>query len=139
MEAALVYFLSRYMMENELSDIKTVSISSVGIDTEVVDATANAWITIHVENHTSEEQTVLASVVVAQGECREQVEIAENVTPFGGVIEAVIRITDPDMWQPDESGTLPLFDCFVGVEVLGEVMDVTALKFDIDQQMALPG
>jgi len=124
-------------MENEPADIKKVSISSVGIDTEVVDATANAWITVHVANHTSQEQSVLASVVVAQGECREQVEIAENVTPFGGVIEAVIRITDPTMWQPDESGVLPLFDCLVGIEVMGEVMDVTAVKFDVDQQIGL--
>ena len=94
---------------------------------------ANAWITVEVANHTKEEQPVLASVVVAQGEANEKVEIAENITPFGGVIEAVIRITDPVMWQMDEAGQRPLFDCLVGLEIADEVMDVTAVKFDVEQ------
>ncbi len=119
-------------MDYELADTKKVSISGVDIDTEVVDMTANAWITIDVANHTKEEQPVLASVVVAQGENREQVEIAENITPFGGVIEAVIRITDHTMWQPDESGKKPLFDCLVGLVIDDEVMDVKAVKFDVE-------
>jgi hypothetical protein len=117
-------------MENK-PDNHRVSISGVDIDTEIVDRTANAWITVDVANHTLEDQLVLASVVVAQGENREQVEIAETIAPFGGPIEAVIRITDPTMWQADESGKLPLFDCLVGLEVEGEVEDVAAVKFDV--------
>lgn len=120
-------------MDNELADTKKVSISGVRIDTEVVDMIANAWITIEVENHTREEQPVLASVVVSQGEAREQVEMADNITPFGGVIEVVIRITDHTMWQPDEEGNRPLFDCLVGLEIADEVMDVSAVKFDVEQ------
>lgn len=116
---------------DESADIKKVSISSVDIDTEVVDVMAHVWITVHVDNHTREEQPVLASVVVAQGESREQVEIAEVVSPFGGLIEAVIRITDREMWLPDENGELPLFDCMVGLEIGDEVMDVSAVKFDV--------
>jgi hypothetical protein len=119
-------------MEYALPEEKKVSISGVDIETEVVDMIANAWITIEVANHTKEEQPVMASVVVAQGEAREQVEIAEQITPFGGVIEAVIRITDHTMWQPDDSGERPQFDCLVGLEIADEVQDVKAIKFDVE-------
>jgi len=119
-------------MTNDHTDTKKVSISGLDIETEVVDMIANAWITVEVANHTREEQPVLASVVVAQGENREQVEIAEHITPFGGVIEAVIRITDHTMWQPNEAGERPLFDCMVGLMVWDEVMDVKAVKFDVE-------
>lgn len=120
-------------MVDEPEDIKRVSISSVDIDTEVEGAAANAWITVHVANNTKEEQPVMASVVVAQGENREEVEIAEQVSPFGGLIEAVIRITEPEMFLPDENGELPKFDCLVGLEIGDEVMDVAAVKFDVSQ------
>lgn len=118
-------------MEKQPGDHKRVSISSVDIDTEIVDRTANAWITVNVANHTLEEQSVFATIVVAQGDDREEVEVAEAVTPFGGTIEAVVRITDPTMFEADESGKLPLFDCLVGLEVEGEVEDVAAVRFDV--------
>lgn len=119
-------------MDYETADTKKVSISGVDIDTEVVDMTANAWITVEVANHTKEEQRVAATVVVAQGENREDVEIVEDITPFGGVIEAVIRIEDPTMWQPDDSGQRPQFDCMVGLEIGDEVMDAKTVKFDVE-------
>jgi len=117
-------------MQNEQAEDRKVSISGISIDPEIVDTIANAWITINVDNHTKEEQPVMASIVVAQGEYSEKIEIAERVSPFGGVIEAVIRIVDPEMWQPDESGAFPQFDCMVGLEIADEVMDVAAVKFD---------
>lgn len=109
-----------------------VSISRVRIDPDVVDNMVNVWITISIDNHTREEQDVLASIVLAQGECREQVEVVGCVSPFGGEIEAVIRVTDPEMWQPNESGEVPAFHCLMGLQVEGEVMDVAALKFAVD-------
>lgn len=117
--------------QTRLVSYDKVSISSVDVDPDIVDRVANAWITIGVENHTGEEQDVLASVVVAQGECREKIEIAGGVTPFGGEIEAVIRITDPEMWEPNEAGERPMFDCLIGLQVEGEVMDVAIVRFDI--------
>lgn len=109
-----------------------VSVAGLAIEPEIVDNTANVWISIDVANHTCEEQKVLASVVVAQGESREKMEIAEVITPFGGVIEAVVRIEDVGMWKSAESDELPVFDCLVGLEIAGEVVDVAAVMFDID-------
>lgn len=108
-----------------------VSISGFGIDPEIVDSVANVWITIDVANHTDEDQPVLASIVVAQGESREKVEIAEVVPSSGGQIDAVVRIVDPTLWEPSESGERPSFDCLIGLQVEGEVMDVTGAAFEV--------
>lgn len=108
-----------------------VSISSIEIDPEVIDQIANVWITVGVVNHTDEEQPVLASIVVAQGENREKVEIGESIAPAGGEIDAVIRILDPEMWEPSEGGEPQHFDCMVGLQVKGEIMDVAEAKFEV--------
>lgn len=108
-----------------------LSVSGIRIDPEVVDNTANVWIAIDIANHTCEEQPVVASIVIAQEEGREQVEIADMVSPFGGEIEAVIRITDPSMWEPTESGDPQYFNCLIGLQAGGEVMDVAAVRFDV--------
>lgn len=108
-----------------------VSIERVRIEPEIVGNTANVWINVDVANHTSEEQLALASIVLAQGEAREKVEIAEPITPFGGVVEAVIRVEDPTMWEPGAGGKYPTFDCLVGLQVEDEVMDMAVLTFDL--------
>jgi hypothetical protein len=108
-----------------------VSISGFTIDPEIVGSVANVWITIDVANHTDEDQPVLASIVVAQGENREKVEVAEVVPPSGGEIDAVVRIVDPGMWEPSESGERPSFDCLIGLQVEGEVMDVAGATFEV--------
>lgn len=109
-----------------------VSISDIDVDPEIIDDNvANVWMTIKVDNHTVEDQDVLASIVMGQGDCKEKVEIAGCISPFGGEVEAVIRITDPEMWAPDESGETPMFDCLIGLAVKGEVMDVAAVRFNV--------
>jgi hypothetical protein len=108
-----------------------VSVSGLKIDPEIVDRIANVWITIQVANHTDRNQPVLASIVVAQGENREKVEIAEIIAPSGGEIDAVIRIVDPAMWERSESGGQPAFDCLIGLQIEGEVMDVAAARFRV--------
>lgn len=109
-----------------------VSISGIRIDPEVVDNVANVWITINVTNYSNEEHPVLASVVVSQGDVREKVEIFEDIPLSGEAIEAVIRITDPSMWTKTETGETQYFDCLIGLQIAGEVMDVAAVRFDID-------
>ncbi len=108
-----------------------VSISSIHIDPEIVDVVANVWITIGVANHTDDDQSVLASIVIAQGESRERVEIVEEIPPSGCEIDAVVRIVDPTMWEPADSGEAPCFDCLVGLQVEGEIMDVAGGKFEV--------
>lgn len=110
-----------------------VSISGISIDPEVADNIANVWITIDVANHTRDDQPVLASVVVSQGQAREKIEISDVVTPFGGEIEAIIRITDPTMWETDESGEPQYFDCLIGLQIQDEIMDVAAVRFDVEE------
>ena len=117
--------------EAKLISYDTVSVSGIRIEPEVVDNIANVWISIDVANHTCEDQRVTASIVVAQAEGREKVEMAEVISPFGGEIEAVIRIVDPSLWQLTESGKQQFFDCLIGLQASGEVMDVAAVRFDI--------
>lgn len=117
--------------EGKLISYDKVSISGIRIDPEVIDNVANTWIVVEVANHTCVEQPVIASIVVSQREVREKVEIADIISPFGGEIEAVIRITDQSMWEPDESGEPQLFDCLIGLQAAGEIMDVAAVRFDV--------
>lgn len=117
--------------EARLISYDRVSVAGVRIEPEVVDNVANVWISIDVANHTCEDQRIIASIVIAQAEGREQVEIAETVCPFGGEIDAVVRITDPSMWQPTDSGEQQFFDCLIGLQSSGEVMDVAAVRFDV--------
>lgn len=109
-----------------------VSITDIEVDPEVIDQIANVWITVGVANHTDEEQPVLASIVVAQGDNREKVEIGERIPPAGGEIDAVIRIIDPAMWEPGEAGEAQPFECMVGLQVKGEIMDVAETKFTVE-------
>ena len=108
-----------------------VSVSGLKIDPEIVDRIPNVWITVQVANHTDQDQPVLASIVIAQGESREKVEVGEVIGPSGGEIDAVIRVVDPAMWEPDESGEHPTFDCLIGLQIDGEVMDVVAARFGV--------
>lgn len=109
----------------------SLSIADVHVDTEFEGATVNAWITIEVENHTTEDQQVLASIVVSIGDMREKIEVAEDISPFGGVIEAVIRIEEPQLWWPNGMGEQPLYKCLVGLQVEGEIQDVSQTSFGL--------
>lgn len=108
-----------------------VSISDVDIEPEITGNTANVWITITLANHTAEDQDILASAVVAQGESREKIEVVESISPFGGEVEAVIRIVDSEMWQPNEAGDPAFFECLIGLQIEGEVMDVALVRFTV--------
>lgn len=109
----------------------TVGISDVHVESEIQGATANAWVTVEVENFTTRDQQVMASIVVALGANREKIEVAETVSPFGGVIEAVIRIEEPQLWWPNGMGEQPLYTCMVGLQVEGEVQDVAETRFGV--------
>ena len=108
-----------------------VSISDVYVDTELEGNIANAWITISVDNNSGKSQMVMGSVVVSLGETQEKIEIAEEVSPFGGLIEAVIRIHEPQLWWPNGFGEPTLYTCMVGLEVEGEIQDVAERKFGV--------
>jgi beta-mannosidase len=108
-----------------------VSIADVHIEPEIECGRANAWVTIEVANHTREDQEVMASVVIQIGDDRETIEVVDIVTPFGGVIETVIRIEEPQLWWPNGFGDQPLYTCMVGLRVAGEVQDVTEKRFGV--------
>ncbi|MGI6295031.1 MAG: hypothetical protein ACOX3G_03005 [Armatimonadota bacterium] len=118
--------------DGKLISYDKVSISGIRIDPEVVDNVANVWITVDVTNYSNEEQPVMASVIVSQEDVREKVEIYEDIPASGEEIEAVIRITDPSMWAKTDTGEPQYFDCLIGLQIAGEVMDVAAVRFDID-------
>jgi len=117
--------------EARLASYGAVSIADLHIEPEMVGGYAEAWITIEVANHTGEDQQVLASVVVALGESREKIDVTEWVSPFGGIIEAVVRIEEPELWWPNGFGEQILYTCMVGVQVEGEVQDASECKFGV--------
>lgn len=117
--------------EARLVSYDSIAISDVHVETEIVGGYANAWITVELENFTGDDQEVLASVVVAIGEAREQLEMAELVSQFGGVLEAVVRIEEPELWWPNGFGEQPLYTCMVGVQFEGEVQDVADCRFGV--------
>ncbi|MCE5197705.1 MAG: sugar-binding domain-containing protein [Armatimonadota bacterium] len=108
-----------------------VSISDIHIEPEIEGAWANAWVFIEVENHTDDDQQVAASVVVTKGENREKIEVVDWISPFGGVIEAVVRIEEPELWWPNEMGEQNLYGCMVGLSAEGEVQDVAETRFGV--------
>ncbi|MHB9036113.1 MAG: beta-mannosidase [Armatimonadota bacterium] len=108
-----------------------VSIKNIHIETEIEGAQANAWVYIEVENHTGEDQQVFASVVISKGESQEKIEVSDWVSPFDGVIEAVIRIEEPEFWWPNGMGEPSLYNCLVGISCEGEVQDVTETVFGV--------
>jgi len=117
--------------EARLVSYDVVSIADAHIETEIVGNYANAWITVEMENYTEEDKEVVASIVVSVGEDREKIEVAECVSPFGGIVEAVIRIEDPELWWPNGFGDQTLYTCMVGLHAEGEVQDVAERKFGV--------
>lgn len=117
--------------EARLVSYDSIRIADVYVEPEIVGNYANAWITVELDNYTGEDQQVLASIVVALGEEREKLEIAEWVSPFGGVVEAVVRIEEPELWWPNGFGSQPLYVCMVGIQLEGEVQDVAERKFGV--------
>ena len=108
-----------------------VSIASIHVEPEIVGSYTNAWVTIEVDNYTTEDQDVAASIVVSLGEMSENIEVIDTVTPFGGVIEAVIRIEEPELWWPNGMGEPTLYTCMVGLQVGDEVQDAAEEKFGV--------
>lgn len=117
--------------EARLVSYDSIAITDVHVETEIIGNYANAWVTIELGNYTGDDQQVLASVVIAREEAREHIEVSDWVSPFGGVLEAVIRIEEPELWWPNGSGEQPLYTCMVGVQFEGEVQDVAERKFGI--------
>jgi beta-mannosidase len=109
----------------------SIRIADVYVEPEIVGNYANAWITVELDNYTGDEKQVMASIVVALGDEREKLEIAEWISPFGGVVEAVVRIEDPKLWWPNGFGNQPLYVCMVGIQLEGEIQDVAERKFGI--------
>lgn len=107
----------------------TLSIKDIHIQTEVAPHGSEAWISIEIENHVNEDIDVLASLVVARGESREQMDIHEIVPAVGGTIEAVVRIEDPEFWWPNGMGDQPIYVAMVGLESEGRVLDVRDQHF----------
>ena len=114
-----------------LASYDCLSIADVHIEPEIVGSHADAWIAIEVENHTGEDAQAVASIVVALGEGREKMELVETISPVGGVIEAVVRIEEPELWWPNGSGEQPLYTCMVGLQHEGEVQDVAETRFGV--------
>ncbi|MCE5322008.1 hypothetical protein LLG46_01695 [bacterium] len=108
-----------------------VSMENIHIDTDLEGSWANAWIYIEVANHTQDDVRVVASIVVSKGENREKIEIDDYISPFGGVIEAVIRIEEPEFWWPNGVGEASLYNCMVGITCEEEVQDVTQASFGV--------
>lgn len=108
-----------------------LSIADVHVEPEIVGNYADAWITIEVENHTGEDKQAKASVVLAIGEAREKIEVVDWISPFGGIMEAVIRIEEPELWWPNGFGEPTLYTLMVGMELEGEVQDVAETRFGV--------
>lgn len=108
-----------------------LSIVNIHVETETEGAWANAWISIEVDNYTSMDQDVMASIVVNLGDNREKIEVADTISPFGGVIEAVIRIEEPQLWWPSGFGESTLYSCMAGLQAEGEVQDVIQTRFGV--------
>ncbi|MCE5313784.1 MAG: sugar-binding domain-containing protein [Armatimonadota bacterium] len=117
--------------EVRLASYDSVSINNIRVETEIEGGQANAWVYIEVENHTREDRRVSASVVISKGENREKIEVTDSVEPFGGVIEAVIRIEEPELWWPNGMGEPSLYNCMVGISCEGEVQDVAETEFGV--------
>ncbi len=111
--------------------VSEVSIADVRIDAEMEGGCANAWVSIEVDNNTQEDQQVMASVVIALGEDRETIEVTETIAPTGGLLEAVIRIEQPQLWWPNGFGEQSLYTCMVGLDACGEIHDVAERKFGV--------
>lgn len=108
-----------------------LSISDVYVHTEIEGGSANAWVSLQVENHSARDQKAAVSIVVARDDAREKIEFVEAISPFGGVVEALIRIDEPELWWPNGAGEQPLYKCMVGVQVEGEVQDVAERDFGV--------
>lgn len=130
-------------MENEnlpeVASREKASIAGVYIEPEFQGARANAWIYVEVENHTHEEQQALATVIVRLGENQEKIEVVEWIEPQGAVIEAVVRIEEPELWWPAGFGEQVLYTCMVGLSVDGEVQDVQQERFGVRSIRLLEG
>ena len=108
-----------------------VSISDLHIETELEGGYANAWITLELENYSRKDKIVSASIVLELGEDREKIEVVDEVSAFGGIIDAVIRIEEPLLWWPNGFGEHTLYKCMAGIQVDGEVTDVCEKKFGV--------
>ncbi|MFQ3549284.1 MAG: glycoside hydrolase family 2 TIM barrel-domain containing protein [Armatimonadota bacterium] len=115
----------------EIVSYDRVSIKDINIETEIESGYSLAWISVEVDNHTDENITVVATIVVSIDDAREQVELVEHISPDGGLIEAVIRIEQHDLWWPNGFGSQTLYNCMIGLKEENKVRDVAECKFGI--------
>ena len=115
----------------ELALRDKVTIADIYVEPEFDGGYANAWINIEVENHTREDQEVVAAIVVKLGDAQETIEVIELISPEGGIIQAVIRIEEPELWWPCGYGSQTLYTCLVGLRVKDEVQDVGEQRFGV--------
>lgn len=92
---------------------------------------AEAWLTIEIENHAGEPVDALAAVVVARGESREKMELREVIPARGGVIEAVVRLEEPQLWWPNGMGEQPMYTTMAGLQADGDILDVREQEFGL--------
>ena len=114
-----------------LASYDRLSISDIHVEPEVVGGCAEAWIEIEIENHTGAQALAAVSVVAAYGDNREKIELVESVAPSGGVVEAVVRVEEPELWWPNGFGEQPLYTLMVGVQHESEVQDVAETRFGV--------
>jgi beta-mannosidase len=107
------------------------SISSVHVEPEMEGGYANAWISVEIENHTDEDLDVVATITVALGDNQEKIEVIDQISPEGGVLQGVIRIEEPELWWPYILGTQTLYTCMVGLESDGDIQDVSEQNFGV--------
>jgi beta-mannosidase len=92
---------------------------------------ADAWMYITVDNFSDEEVDAQLVVIAQHAGAEERTEYHETVPPGRSVIEAVIRIDEPELWYPNGMGEQPLYTAMVGISVDGEIQDVAERKFGI--------
>lgn len=117
-------------------DVRLVSydrlaISDVYVEPEVEGSHASVWITVELENHTDETLDAELHIVISLGDEIERIELLETLPPGPGIVEAVARIDEPQLWWPNGFGEQPIYKCMLGVRHQGEVQDVRETKFGI--------
>jgi beta-mannosidase len=115
----------------EVVSCDKLSIRNVRIQNDVELHAAEAWISVEIENHIGEETDAFVTVVVARGESREKMDIRESIPADGGVVEAVVRILEPELWWPNGMGEQPIYVALVGLQADGEIQDVREERFGL--------
>ena len=117
-------------------DVRLVSydalrISDVYVESEVEGRHASAWVTVELENYADRVLDAELHLVISLGSEVERIELVEPIPPGPGMVEAVARIDEPQLWWPNGFGEQPVYKCMVGLRHEGEVQDATETTFGI--------